>query len=59
MLGSGFQIRVENRYVFTEVSDPVDNSQSNLEVHVGFSWSFGGASRSKTDGDKIDDRDDR
>ena len=43
-LGDRFQIRLENRYVFTEVSKPVDGSQSNLEVQVGFSWTFGGAS---------------
>ena len=49
LLGSRFQIRVENRYVFTEVSDPVDGSQTSMEAQVGFSWTFGGASPLDTD----------
>ena len=43
-LGDHIQIRLENRYIFTEVSAPVDSSQSNLETQVGLSWTFGTAS---------------
>jgi outer membrane beta-barrel protein len=43
-LGDHIQIRLENRFVYTEVSDPVDGGQSNFETQVGFSWTFGGAS---------------
>ena len=42
LLGSRFQIRVENRYVFSEAASPVDNGQSSLETQVGFSWNVGG-----------------
>jgi outer membrane beta-barrel protein len=44
LLGRGFQLRLEGRYVFTEVSNPVDSGQNNLETQVGLSWTFGGSS---------------
>jgi outer membrane protein OmpA-like peptidoglycan-associated protein/opacity protein-like surface antigen len=52
-------LRLDERYVLTEVGGAVDDQAFTLESSIGLSWTFGGASPVDTDGDTINDRKDQ
>jgi len=53
-----FGLRLDGRYVWTDVGDVVDDPQSNVEATLGLLWSFGGGPPADEDGDGVPDKKD-
>ena len=51
-------VRLDGRYVFTDVGGSVDEAQSNLEATAGVVFAFGGGPPPDTDKDGVPDRKD-
>jgi len=54
-----FGLRLDARYVYTDVSDEVHQAQKNLEGTIGVLWSFGGGPPPDADNDGVPDRKDK
>jgi outer membrane protein OmpA-like peptidoglycan-associated protein/opacity protein-like surface antigen len=58
-LSHSFALRLDGRYVWTNVGDRIDQSQGNIEATLGAAWSLGGGSPSDADRDGVTDRQDK
>ncbi|MCZ6600843.1 MAG: thrombospondin type 3 repeat-containing protein [Acidobacteria bacterium] len=58
-MGTSFGLRLDARYVSTDVRGVVDNRQSNVEASLGILFAFGGGPPPDADGDGVKDSADR
>jgi outer membrane protein OmpA-like peptidoglycan-associated protein/opacity protein-like surface antigen len=58
-LNDYLSLRLEERYVMTDVGGAVEDEQFTLQTSFGLSWTFGGESPADTDGDQVNDRKDK
>ncbi len=58
LLSDHFGLRVDGRFVFTDVGGSIDDTQSNLEGTVGVAFAWGGGPPADTDRDGVPDRKD-
>lgn len=54
-----FGLRLDGRFVSTDVGQPIDDRQGNLEATAGILWAFGGGEPGDEDGDGVIDRRDK
>ena len=54
-----FGLRLDVRYVFTDVGDVIDSAQGNVESTLGLVFAFGGGPPPDADGDGVPDRKDK
>jgi outer membrane beta-barrel protein len=58
-LTNSFGLRLDGRYVSTDVGGALDDRQQNVETTLGVLWAFGGGAPGDADGDGVSDRRDK